>query len=65
MSTRRIVLQAVLAFSASIVLAGLPVQAPAADNKVVIVTSFPKDLTGKFKTEFEKHHPGITVEILN
>jgi ABC-type Fe3+ transport system substrate-binding protein len=65
MSSRRPVLQAVLVFSASLVLAGLPAQARAADNKVVIVTSFPKDLTGKFKSEFEKRHPGITVEILN
>ena len=31
---------------------------------VVIVTSFPKDLSGKFKAAFEKKYPGITVEVV-
>ncbi len=37
----------------------------ALEDKVVVVTSFPKDLTAKFKSEFEKRHAGVTVEILN
>lgn len=37
----------------------------ALEDKVVVVTSFPKDLTAKFKAEFEKRHAGVTVEILN
>ncbi len=36
----------------------------ALENKLVIVTSFPKDLTGPFKKAFEKKYPGISVEIL-
>ncbi len=41
---------------------GLPLQA--ADDKLVIVTSFPKDLTKVFKAEFMKDNPGIELEIL-
>ena len=33
-------------------------------NSVTIVTSFPKDLSGKFKAAFEKKYPNITVEIV-
>lgn len=33
-------------------------------GNLVIVTSFSKDLTEKFKTEFEKKYPSIKVEIL-
>lgn len=33
-------------------------------NTVTIVTSFPKDLTGKFKAVFEKKYPNIKVEIV-
>jgi phosphoglycerate transport regulatory protein PgtC len=33
-------------------------------NTVTIVTSFPKDLTGKFKAAFEKKYPNIKVEIV-
>lgn len=36
----------------------------ALENKLVIVTSFPKDLTGPFKKAFEKKYPGTSVEIL-
>ncbi len=40
--------------------------APAvAQQQVVIVTSFPKELTGAYKKAFEAKHPGIKVEILN
>ena len=34
------------------------------ENKVVVVTSYPKDLTGPFKKAFEAKYPGTTVEIL-
>lgn len=43
----------------------LPGLASAANDKVVIVTSFPKDLTVTFKEAFEAKHPDISVEILN
>ena len=33
-------------------------------GSVVIVTSFPKDLSGKFKAAFEKKYPDITVEVV-
>lgn len=36
----------------------------ALETKLVVVTSFPKDLTKQFKTAFEKNNPGITVEML-
>ena len=40
--------------------------APAlAQQQVVIVTSFPKELTEAFKKAFEAKNPGIKVEILN
>lgn len=35
------------------------------ENKLVIVTSFPKDLFAAFQAGFEKTHPGTKVEILN
>jgi len=34
------------------------------ENKVVIVTSYPKDLTGPFKKAFEAKYPGTVVEVL-
>jgi phosphoglycerate transport regulatory protein PgtC len=36
----------------------------ALEGKVVIVTSYPKDLTGPFKKAFETRYPGTKVEIL-
>ncbi len=42
--------------------AGLAV---AAGQQLVIVTSFPNDLTGAFKRAFEEKHPNVRVEILN
>ncbi len=36
----------------------------AMEDKLVVVTSFPKDLTKKFKSAFEKKHPGTKVEML-
>ncbi len=38
--------------------------ARAMEDKLVVVTSFPKDLTGVFKKAFEKKHPGVKVEML-
>lgn len=34
------------------------------EKKVVVVTSYPKDLTGAFKKAFEAKHPGTMVEVL-
>ncbi len=34
------------------------------ESKLVVVTSYPKDLTGPFKKAFEQKHPSTTVEIL-
>ena len=34
------------------------------ESKLVVVTSYPKDLTGPFKKAFEAKHPDTTVEIL-
>ena len=46
------------------ILVAMPYQADALEDKVVIVTSYPKDLTGPFKKAFEAKHPGTTVEVL-
>ena len=48
--------------SAVLALASLPVFA---QQQVVIVTSFPKELTEAYKKAFEAKNPGIKVEILN
>jgi len=45
-------------------ISGITQGAYAADDKLVIVTSFPKDLTKVFKEEFEKANPGVELEIL-
>ncbi|GAB4443013.1 MAG: extracellular solute-binding protein [Rhodocyclaceae bacterium] len=37
----------------------------AAQQQVVVVTSFPKELTAAYKKAFEARNPGIRVEILN
>lgn len=39
--------------------------AQAVEDKLVIVTSFPEDLTGPFQAAFEKKYPGTKVEVLN
>jgi len=39
--------------------------AQAIEDKLVIVTSFPEDLTGPFQAAFEKKYPGTKVEVLN
>ncbi len=41
-----------------------PLHADQSEGKVVVVTSYPKDLTGVFKKAFEAKHPGTVVEIL-
>ena len=38
--------------------------AVANSGNLVIVTSFPKDLSGKFKAAFETKYPNITVEVV-
>ena len=42
-----------------------PVSAQAPSGKVVVVTSFSKDLTDPFKKAFEKAVPGVTVDVQN
>ena len=42
----------------------LPFQVQAMEDKLVIVTSYPKDLTGPFKKAFEAKYPGTMVEVL-
>ena len=39
--------------------------AMAVEGTLTIVTSFPKDLTGVFKSAFEAKNPGVKVEVLN
>lgn len=46
------------------ILVAMPYQAEALEDKVVIVTSYPKDLTGPFKKAFEAKYPDTMVEIL-
>jgi len=52
--------------AASLLLTGSLVSTPARalEDKLVVVTSFPKDLTRKFKKAFENKHPGLKVEML-
>ena len=42
-----------------------PARAQTADGKVVIVTSFSKDVTAPLAQAFEKAHPGVKVEVQN
>ncbi len=46
------------------VLLATSLSAQAIEDKLVVVTSFPKDLTKEFKSAFEKKHPGTEVEML-
>jgi len=48
---------------ASVVLVG-PLAAAELENKLVVITSFPKDLTKSFKKGFESKYPGVKVEML-
>jgi ABC-type Fe3+ transport system substrate-binding protein len=47
------------------VAAALPGAAAEIEDKLVIITSFPNDLTEPFKAAFQKKHPGTAVEVLN
>lgn len=38
--------------------------ARASDDRVVVLTSYPEELTARYQTEFERRHPGARVEIL-
>ena len=49
----------------AVMLSVLPFSAHALESKLVIVTSFPADLTNVFKRAFEKKNPGTKVEVLN
>jgi phosphoglycerate transport regulatory protein PgtC len=51
--------------AATLALAAAPVLAQGLDDKVVIVTSFPRDLTTPFAQAFEKKFPGTKVEVQN
>ena len=46
-------------------LLGASLAAQALEDKLVIVTSFPKDLTQAFEQAFEAKYPGVEVEVLN
>ena len=41
-----------------------PLSAKELENKLVVITSFPKDLTKSFKKAFEKKYPNVKVEML-
>ncbi|MFC6670522.1 ABC transporter substrate-binding protein [Marinobacterium aestuariivivens] len=56
-------LMAVSALAAAV--GSLSPLALAADGKLVVVTSFPSDLTKIFKAAFEAENPGIELEVLN
>src|SRR5262245_34763164 len=59
----RSAMRAVLA--ATLALAAAPALAQGLEDKLVIVTSFPKDLTTPFAQAFEKKFPGTKVEVQN
>lgn len=61
-NTGKIQLVAVILLVAFIL--AMPLQGKAMENKLVIVTSYPKDLTGPFKKAFEQKFPGTEVEVL-
>ena len=56
------------ALAAALVLAVSTVSAPRAqdiENRLVIVTSFSKDVTEPYRTAFQKKYPGTKVEVQN
>lgn len=59
----RALLVTLIAAAALCIVAGVSLAADL-ESKLVIVTSFPKDLTGPFKKAFEAKNPGTMVEIL-
>ena len=60
--THRLLLAAAIALVFG--LAATPFQAQAIEDKLVIVTSYPKDLTDPIRKAFEKKHSGVKVEVL-
>src|SRR5262245_12163971 len=60
---RRCVVRVVLA--AGFALALLPASAQVLQDKVIVITSFPKDLTTPFAQAFERKHRGTRVEVQN
>ena len=58
-------IRGVLRLSCAALAVSFAVPAPAQQQQVVVVTSFPKELTGAYKKAFEAKTPGIKVEILN
>ena len=54
-----------LTLAAAFALAATAASAQGIGDKLVIVTSFSKDLTVPFATAFEKKHPGAKVEVQN
>jgi len=64
MSSRTLtMISAMLVGSAACLWAGASL-ATNLESKLVVVTSYPKDLTGPFKKAFEAKHPGTVVEVL-
>jgi len=57
--TRRCVL------AAALVLVAASASGQGIENRLVIVTSFPKDLTAPYAQAFEKKYPGTKVEVQN
>lgn len=55
----------VLALIGAALAAALPASAAELEKNLVIVTSFPKDLTAVYQRAFQAKHPGTKVEILN
>jgi ABC-type Fe3+ transport system substrate-binding protein len=58
--SRRCILAAAIVFAA-----GAAAHSQAIEGRLVIVTSFPKDLTGPFAQAFQKKYPGTKVEVQN
>ena len=54
-----------LLLAAAVALTATPALGQALEDKLVIVTSFSKDLTVPFQQAFEKKHPGTKVEVQN
>ncbi|MBI2177871.1 MAG: extracellular solute-binding protein, partial [Candidatus Tectomicrobia bacterium] len=53
------------ALAAALALFAAPARAAQMEPKLVIVTSFPKDLYNVYAKAFEKKYPGTKVEVLN
>jgi phosphoglycerate transport regulatory protein PgtC len=56
---------AALSCASAILLAGAAAMAAEIESKLVVVTSYPKDLTGVYQKAFQSKYPGTKVEILN